>query len=296
MSLRILVTGSSGLVGTRLIARLRERGIATRGIDLRGDGGARGDVRDPAAVATAIDDCDGIVHLAAVSRVVHAERDPDACWSTNVGGTRVVLATAAASARRPWLVFASSREVYGQAEVLPVVEDARLCPMNTYGRAKVIGEAEAAAARAHGLRTAIVRLSNVYGSIDDHVDRVVPAFARAAARGEPLRVDGAGHVFDFVHVDDATAGLVALCDALARRDTPPPIHLVTGRATTLGELAALAVELAGTSAPITQAPPRSFDVSRFVGDGARARALLGWTPQVRLRDGLRALIDAVSSR
>jgi len=70
----------------------------------------------------------------------------------------------------------------------------------------------------------------------------------------------------------------------------PPVHLVTGRPTTLGELAALAVALAGGKASITEAPPRSFDVARFCGSPERARKLLGWTPRVGLRDGLERLL------
>jgi nucleoside-diphosphate-sugar epimerase len=122
-------------------------------------------------------------------------------------------------------------------------------------------------------------------------DRVVPAFARAAATGAPLRIDGAGHTFDFTHIDDTARGLAALIDHLDRNpEPPPPIHLLTGRPTTLGQLAALAIELAGTRSPLHDAPPRNFDVARFDGDPTRASALLDWSPRVALRDGLARLI------
>jgi nucleoside-diphosphate-sugar epimerase len=131
----------------------------------------------------------------------------------------------------------------------------------------------------------------VYGDTRDHADRVIPAFARAAAMGQALRVDGSGHTFDFTHLDDTIRGLMAMIRALDQGVSDlAPIHLLTGAPTTLGELAALAVELAKTSAPIVEAPPRSFDVARFCGDPRRAREVLGWQARVPLRQGLARLI------
>lgn len=289
---RVLITGSSGLVGSALCDGLRACGIEVEGFDLRADGAERGDVRDLRRVAAAVQRCDGVVHLAAVSRVIWGEQDPDGCRATNIGGLSNVLAAAMARPARTWLVFASSREVYGQPDRLPASEEAPLRPVNVYGRTKVEGERMIAEAVAGGLRAGVVRLSNVYGSTADHADRVVPAFARAAVAGEVLRVDGAEHTFDFTHIDDVTRGLCGLVDHyLGGGDALPPIHLLTGRATTLGELARLAIELAGTEAAMRLAPPRDFDVARFHGDPARARSLLGWEATVSLRDGLGRLVE-----
>lgn len=292
MSYRILITGSEGLVGTALRRLLEARGLHVVGLDLLARNAEEGDVRDAERVRTAVAGCDGIVHLAAVSRVVWAERDPETCWSTNVGGLHNVVDAAMDRACPPWLVFASSREVYGQPESLPVTEDAPLRPVNVYGRSKVEGERIVGVARRNGLRAAIVRLSNVYGSTSDHADRVVPAFARAAARGDALRVEGAEHTFDFTHIDDAARGILALIEILvAGESAPPPIHLLTGQPTTLGQLAELAVRLAGAGSAVEQAPPRSFDVSHFYGSPALARELLHWTPHTGIHEGLARLIE-----
>jgi len=290
---RILVTGSSGLIGAALSTRLAATGAEVLELDLRAEGDARGDVRDGARVREASLKADGIVHLAAVSRVVWGERAPDLCWSTNVGGLRNVLDSAAKSERAPWVVFASSREVYGEALSLPVKEDAPLQPVNVYGRSKAEGEMLVAEARRAGLRACTIRLSNVFGSTADHPDRVVPAFARAAAFGTALLVEGLEHTFDFTHVDDVTRGIVALTALLATGETPPPpIHFVSGRATTLAQLANLAASLGQAGSRIEQAAPRNFDVARFVGDPSRANELLGWGPEVDLEDGLSRLIQA----
>jgi UDP-glucose 4-epimerase len=292
MDERILVTGSAGLIGRALAERL-----ATMRFDLREKGASRCDVRDRDRVDRAVRGADGIVHLAAISRVVWGERDPAGCWATNVGGLRNVIAAAARSPRRPWLIFASSREVYGQPERLPATEDCARRPVNVYGRSKLAGELLVEAAQRRGLRACIVRLSNVYGATSDHADRVTPAFASAAARGGLLRVDGAGHTFDFTHLDDVVAGIVALIARLrAELEPPPPIHLVSGVPTSLAELARLAIDSGERRARAELAPARDFDVAHFVGDPARARALLGWEARIALREGLARLVADFAHR
>lgn len=288
---KVLMTGSAGVIGGALRVALESEGAEVIGFDLRASGAERGDVRDEAALGRAAEGCTGILHLAAVSRVVWGERDPEGCWATNVSGTRNVIAAALARPEPPWLVFASSREVYGEPETLPVTEDTPLRPVNVYGRSKAEGEALVTDARERGLRAGILRFSNVYGSPSDHPDRVVPAFARAAAFGGRLRVDGGDSTFDFAHLDDTVRGITTLVRLLVSgADVPPPVHLATGVATTLSELAHLAVELAATTATLGEAPARDYDVSRFVGDPSRARAVLGWSPRVPLREGLSRLL------
>ena len=172
--------------------------------DLRETGDARGDVRDRAQLVEALAGAHGVIHLAAISRVLWGERDPEACWATNVGGTRNVLDMAASARHRPWVIFASSREVYGQPEVLPATEETPVRPMNIYGRSKAEGEQLVEHVRRAGTRACSIRLSNVFGAVHDH-------------------------------------------DA------------------------------------------------RFYGDPSRARELLGWRPEVTLRDGLTRLLRACRS-
>lgn len=291
MRYRILITGSCGLVGTALRAVLERAGITVHGLDIRAVGTELGDVRQLERVGSAVEHCDGVVHLAAVSRVVWGERDPEGCWATNVGGLRNVIEAAHQQRTPPWLIFASSREVYGQPESLPATEDSPLRPVNVYGRTKVEGERLIEVARRTGVRASTIRLSNVYGSTRDHADRVVPAFARAAVLGQPLRIDGAEHTFDFTHIDDTTRGVLALVEHLmAGADVPAPIHFLTGVPTTLRELASMAVDIADGGSPFQHAAPRAFDVSTFYGTPERARNILGWSPHVTLQAGLARLI------
>lgn len=279
------------MIGKAVRASLEQSGVRVIGLDIKSIGEEFGDVRNQLTIRHAFEGCVGIIHLAAISRVVWGEQDPDNCWKTNVDGLENVLHLAQEQPRKPWLIFASSREVYGQPDVLPATESAPLNPVNIYGRAKVEGERLVNLARQQGLRTAIIRLSNVYGSTADHHDRVVPAFARAVVLGKTLRVDGSSHTFDFTHLDDTARGIIALVRYLEEgHDTVPPIHFLTGQPTTLGQLAAMANDASQSGSEITQSPPRSFDVSRFYGTPQRAKDLLGWMPQISIKDGLARLI------
>lgn len=291
MSDKILITGSSGLVGSALAPALKNLGIEVILFDLQATGLDQGDVRDRERLQRAMTGASGVVHLAAVSRVIWGERDPETCWSTNVGGVRNVLELAENSSNRPWVIFASSREVYGQPDGLPVAETCPLRPVNVYGRSKIEGENLVKASRERGHRACTIRLSNVFGSTSDHVDRVVPAFARGAALGQTLRIDGAEHTFDFTHIDDVTRGIVALVELLqAGNPAPEPIHFVSGVPTTLGQLAEMAIRIAASGSTLRHAPPRDFDVAKFYGTYARAKEVLGWEPKVALEQGLSRLI------
>ncbi len=279
--MRVLVTGSDGLVGSALAPALVRAGMDVVPFDLvRGD-----DIRDPASLAK-IGPFDGVVALAAVSRVVWGQRDPATCIATNVGGTRNILD--AARRHGAWVVFASSREVYGQPDHLPVAEDHPLRPLNVYAETKVAGEA---LVRAADLRTAIVRLSSVYGSPHDHADRVVPAFCRAALANRPLRVEGRDHRFDLVWLDDVVDAL-SIISRRVKEQSLPDLHLVSGKGSTLGELAGMAIAAAGGGVAV-DGPPRDYDVSAFVGDPRRARQLLGWSATTPVDVGVRRLVAAL---
>lgn len=286
--MRILVTGSEGLIGARLIERLSARGDEVVSFDIRRAADIIEDIGDPAALA-AIGPVDGVFHLAAISRVAWGETRPDLCERTNERGTANLIQALRAQAAEAWLVFASSREVYGDPEQLPIDEAAPLAPINAYGRSKAAGERLVADG---GLRHAIVRLSSVYGTMNDHHDRAIPALLARALAELPLRLTGSGNRFDFVHVDDSVAGLLAAAGILAAGGgSLPPVHLASGTGTSLGELAAMIVAITGSSSPVEALPPRPFDVGGFVGDPARAAAILGWRARVALTDGIAGLAE-----
>ena len=291
---KILVTGSAGLIGRPLVRQLRRDGYEVVELDLdHSSDEMQGDIRCSSRVALALRGCAGVIHLAAVARVLKAASDPERCRTTNVTGTRVVVEEARRTASCGWLVFASSREVYGQPAVLPVDENAPTQPLNLYGQSKLVGEGLVRQAERDGLAVGVARLTNTYGSVNDHLDRVVPAFALAAATGAQLRVEGAENRLDLLHVDDAVTGLVKIARRLAStKRSAPTVQLVSGTSVSIGELARLCVSVADSDATVETLPPRTDHVSRFVGDPAFALELLGWAPSIPLREGVARLVAA----
>lgn len=289
----ILVTGSEGLIGRHVCALMRRAGVPHAPFDLRRS--PLEDVRNPAALANALHGVRGVVHLAAVSRVIWGEQDPELCEAINVQAVQSLLRLCVEGAR-PWVIFASSREVYGQAESLPVREDDAKRPKNHYARSKLRGEQLAQEAGEAGLLANICRFSSVFGCPHDHADRVATAFAAAAAgRRDYISVEGPQNMLDFTSVRDAAEGLFRLIQATDAGERLPPIHFVTSQGTTLGDLAALAVQLSGRNLRVEDSSPRAYGVSRFVGDPARARSLLGWAATRDLRSEFARLVREIAA-
>lgn len=291
---RLLLTGSEGLIGRALRRELVRHGHEVRGFDIRLplEHPQHGDVRSSSSLRARARNCEGILHFAAVARVGASEADPELCRAINVDSVRHVLAIADSLPGRPFVLLASSREVHGEPVRLPVAETDPIRPINVYGRSKAAAERLVESARAQGQRTQIVRFANVYGSIDDHPDRVVPAFARAAAMGAEMHVRGPSNTFDFTHADDVARGTASVVEALLQgaRDLPP-IQLVSGVPTRLDDLARLARRLGGGKARYLEEATAACTVTRFLGCPGRARTLLGWRAEIDLETGLSLLIE-----
>lgn len=284
----ILITGSNGLIGSALKRVLMRAGFKVKCLDVIGEGDDFGDVRDASRVNKAVEGCSGVIHLAAVSRVIHGELDPEKCWDVNVNGITNVITAILQQEEKPWLIFSSSREVYGNAKEFPVSELQPCAPINIYGESKVRSEVLVEeAVRDMGLQAAILRLSNVYGGLNDYEDRVIPAFIRAAIQGNFLRVDGDDNTFDFTYIDDVIHGILLTINYLTiNEESLAPVHFVTGSPTTLRELAEKAITITGSNSAILSAEARDYDVARFYGCVERAGEILGWYHKTSIERGL----------
>lgn len=293
--MHILITGSKGLIGAALKNALQALHAHISGIDIKffTNHPEYGDILNTRTLFPLIEQVDGIIHLAAISRVIEGEKNPHLCWRTNVKGTQNVLELALASRKKPWVIYASSREVYGMQTDFPVKETAPLNPINIYGESK--REAERIVQEAHrkGLQTAILRFSNVYGSIYDYHDRVVPAFCRAAALGDEIRIVGKDHLLDFVHLEDVIHGILSLINLLEKKKVSfSPIHLARGVGVSLLELADVARKASSYPLKIVvEEVSHHFRVSKFWGDPFRAREILNWRAGVSIEDGMHRLIS-----
>ncbi|MEK7217966.1 MAG: NAD-dependent epimerase/dehydratase family protein [Patescibacteria group bacterium] len=293
--MNILVTGSSGTIGTRLCETLLRRGddvigadwvankwreeveAVTQHADLRDESAAE-DIRLPG-------DVDAVIHLAANARVYELVEHPD-----RARDNLLTLFNALELARRKGIrkfLFASSREGYGNIRAERYTEDlvrVENCE-SPYTASKVGGEALVQAyTRCYGIDHVMFRFSNVYGMYDDSI-RVVPLFIRRARANEPLTVFGKEKCLDFTYIDDAVDGIVKALDRFedARNGT---YNIAYGEGTTIVHLAERIKGLLKSSSPLEIGQPRTGEVVRYVADIAKAQKTFGYDPKVPFEEGI----------
>jgi len=284
--MRALITGGAGFIGSHLTDHL----IAERGADVvvldnlkRGRlenltacrdrvQFVEGDIRGDALVTRLVKGIDVVYHLAAQSTVMGAEQEPEYALTTNVLGTfNILRAAQAAGVKR--VVVASSREVYGEPDTVPVAEGAPLKAANVYGLSKVAAEMCCRLFQARGLSVAILRLANVYGPRD--MGRVIPSFIQRALAGQPLLLYGGDQLVDFVWIATVVDSLIRA----ARIENPDgPVNVGSGAGTRLVDLARRIAAETEADGEIQVLPPRPVEVRRFVADTRRMIRVLGVRP------------------
>ncbi len=302
--MRILVTGSSGQIGTNLSLRLQGDGHDVFGVDKRQNTwtddfryllqdlsghypaypGGIGGVEYP--------EVDLVVHLAAHAKVHQLVAQPHRALENAVMTFNVL--EYCRQARLP-LVFSSTREVYGDVHRFEGYGEATADFAYTespYSASKIASEAFIYAyARCYGLKYIAFRFSNVYGRFDNdlhRMSRVLPLFIHSMTRDEPITVyGGADKVLDFTYVDDCVDGIVRGIEALAEgRVANETINLAFGEGNSLVRAAELIAAELDTEPKMTIAPSLLGEVTRYVADIRKAHDLLGWTPQVPLDQGI----------
>jgi len=189
----------------------------------------------------------------------------------------------------------SSREVYGEPEILPVPESYGFHPINIYGEAKVAGERLVREyAETHGLNSVVLRFSNVYGARYDILDRVIPRFILKALQDETLEIHGGGQIFDFTHVDDTTHGIlltVAYLQKQMNSGSFDDFHILTGTPHSLQDVAAMIEMALNKPLNTVYTSLRNYDVVRFFGDPSKAYANLGFQASIPLEVGIQKTVE-----
>lgn len=307
----VLVTGAQGFVGCWLTERLLDAGarvvVPRRDVEPESrfarDGIADrcvvvlADLLDYAALLRVINEHEvrDVFHLAAQTIVGTANRSPLSTFETNIRGTYNLLeacrTAGAVDTGTQRIVVASSDKAYGTQADLPYRESSPLTPLYPYDVSKACADMIARSyAATWGLPVAVTRLANVYGGGDLNWSRIVPDTARAlvAGRRPVVRSDGTPQR-DYLHIDDAVDAYLAVAASLERPE-------MAGRAWNAGwgePVAALELvnQLVSASGKDLEPDIRGQgtphgEIDRQWLDSSAIRDQLGWSPRVRLADGL----------
>jgi UDP-glucose 4-epimerase len=313
VSVRALVTGGAGFIGSTLVDRLLAEGHEVDVVDdlstgslanlaaARATGGAlrfhQLDVRAPELVELmTIRRPEVVFHIAAQISVSASVKRPLFDADVNVMGTVQVLEGARACGARKVVFAASGGTLYGNVDAadLPVTEQHEHRPQSPYGMSKKVGCDYLALYRElYGLEFTALALANVYGPRQDpHGEAgVVAIFAQALIAGQAPTIDGDGEQSrDFVYVDD----VVDAFSRAASRGSGLICNIGTGKQTTINELyRATAATLSSTIQP-RYGPARRGDVRASALDPGRAAIHLGWRPWTEVPDGVAAVIHSMA--
>jgi UDP-glucose 4-epimerase len=305
--MRILITGSSGQIGTNLGLRLQEEGHYVFGIDKRPNHWTNqietllqdlsapyrdfatgiGNVEYPANL-------DAVIHFAAHAKVHELVQQPHRALE-NMTMTFNVLEFC--RHHNIPIIFSSSREVYGDIHRYITEESYAdfAFTESPYSASKISGEALIYSyAQCYGLNYLVFRFSNVYGRYDNDIHRmlrVIPYFIREIHHDRPITVYGEKKVLDFTYIDDCVDGVYRGLQRLVSGEmTNHTINLAFGQGNSLVDMARFIGDELGKTPNMTVEPSRVGEVTHYVANVGKARALLDYTPQTPLREGIRKAV------
>lgn len=303
----VLVTGGAGYVGSHACKALARAGYLPVTVDNLSRGRAelvkwgpliRADLADRAALDLAFAEHRpaAVMHFAAYAFVPESVADPYLYYRNNVAGTLTLLeaARAAGVAR---FVFSSTCAVYGAVARIPIPETTPTAPVNAYGESKLMIERVLAdAGRAYGLAWMALRYFNACGAdpdgetgeLHDPEPHLIPR-ALMAASGEIPHLDVFGEdwptldgtcVRDYIHVADLARAHVAALRHLENGGAPTALNLGTGAGLSVRQIVEAVERVTGRALPLRKGPRRPGDPPALVADPSRARAELGFAPEL----------------
>lgn len=304
-----LITGAAGFIGARTSTMLIEQGHTVVGIDnindaydprikeyrlkkLQALGGFKfhkADISDKSSIDLFKDEkIDGVINFAARAGVRYSVENPWAFLESNVNGTLNMLEVCRQFGARKF-ILASTSSIYGENPVYPTPETASSSePIQPYAASKKGAEALAYSYHhLYDIDVTVLRYFTVYGPAG-RPDLAIFRFVKWIIEGEPIRINGDGNQSrGFTYVDDIARGTIAALKPVGYE----VINLGGHEVVTINELVEIVEELTGKTADVQYGPPNLADVSMNHADVTKAKNMLGWNPQVDLRDGIKNLID-----
>lgn len=312
----VLVTGAGGFIGSHLTERLVKEGCKVRAMvhyDSRPDRGnleclppevisdielTAGDVTDPHFVHRAVQGCDLVFHLAALIAIPYSYLAPSAYVQTNVVGT-LNIAHACLLHGVDRLIHTSTSECYGTAKYAPIDENHPLQGQSPYSASKIGADKIVESYHlSFELPTVTIRPFNTFGPRQS-ARAVIPTIVSQLVHGRPeLRLGSLEPLRDFNFVSNTVDGFIAAARA-DDRCLGQVINIGSGSEVSIGEVAALAMNVVGKQVPIRtddqRIRPTRSEVGRLLCNWDRAGDLLGWAPAVDLRRGLEQVVDFVAN-
>lgn len=304
---RVVITGGLGFIGSNLARRLVQLGADVLLLDsLVPEYGGKlfniagiedrvtvnvSDVRDQFSLRHLVQDRDYLFNLAGQTSHLDSMQDPFTDLEINCRAQLSILEVCRACNPAVKIVFASTRQIYGRPEYLPVDEKHRLHPVDVNGINKMAGEwYHILYNDVYGLRATALRLTNTIGPrmrVKDARQTFVGVWIRNLLEGHEIEVWGGDQLRDFNYVDDAVEAL--LLAALSDAANGQVFNLAGEAAVSLKDLAALLIEAGGRGSMQVRPFPESrrrIDIGDYYADASSIRRVLGWEPRVPLREGL----------
>ncbi len=300
---KVLVTGGAGFIGSELVRQLVSQGAQVTVVDSLVNGKKENldgllsqvnlavtDIRDEKSLMKLLEETDILFHLACLG-LRHSLHSPEENHEVNATATLKLLSLAR-KARAKRFVYVSSSEVYGTGQEVPMTETHPTFPRQVYGAAKLAGEGYARAFyESYGFPAVVVRPFNTYGPRSHHEGdsgEVIPKFLLRSLALRPLVIFGDGtQTRDFTYVSDTAKGI--LLAGFRPEAVGQTLNLASGKEISINGLAREVMAVTGREVPLEHDVPRPGDTLRLLGDASKAKQILGFEPQISLRDGMSKL-------
>lgn len=294
---KILITGSSGMIGTRLSEVLLEKGYDVVGFDKvknKWNGSLDrttivGNLLDKKDLEKLPKDIDLIVHLAANARVYDLVEKPDLALE-NIISTYNILEFARQNDIKNF-IFSSSREIYGNKEKIISKEDdvdIKFCE-SPYAASKISDEVLVDSYhRCYGINYIILRFSNVYGMYDES-DRFVPLMIRKMSGNEDVAIFGKDKLLDFTYIDDCIDGVVKCIENFYETKNNV-FNIASGKGSNLIDVAKAIKKNLKSNGRISIGKNRQGEVVKYIADISKAKKMLGYKPVFSIEKGLKSSI------
>ena len=306
--MRVLITGGAGFIGSNLAEKLLtdERVSFVRVLDNLATGSLKnieayfthpkfefieGDIRDFNTCLTACENIDAITHQAALGSVPRSIKDPLTTNEVNITGTLNVF-TAAKEKNIKRVVYAASSSTYGDHPGLPKVEDKIGNPLSPYAVTKFVNELYAKVyASLYGMQLIGLRYFNIFGPRQNPQGAyaaVIPLFAKALLENTPPVINGDGsHSRDFTFVANAVQANIAALFIEKPEAVNQVYNIACGEQTSLLQLFDALKEEASSELVPRHGPDRAGDVKHSLADVSKAKTILGYNPDVSVKEGLK---------